>query len=119
MAKSKALSKRLSRLARKERIRRKISGSAERPRLTVFKSLKHMYVQLIDDESGKTLAHITTQKTQEKLSGTSQAKFVGQGIAKKALSLNIKNVVFDRSGYPYHGTIKALAESAREAGLIF
>ena len=105
---------------RKQRVRSHIRKVAkDRVRLAVYRSNNNMYVQLIDDESGKTLAHVTTQKTQEKLSGTSQAKFVGQGIAKKALSLNIKNVVFDRSGYPYHGTIKALAESAREAGLIF
>jgi large subunit ribosomal protein L18 len=102
----------------KARIRKKISGTAEKPRLVVFKSTKNMYAQLIDDVSGKTLASASTLK----VSGNGNrdaAKEVGKQIAEKASTLKIENVVFDRSGYVYHGRVQAVAEGAREAGLKF
>jgi len=96
-----------SRRLRKTRIRAKVSGSAERPRLSVFRSNKKIYVQLIDDVKGKTLAAA---------SGT-DAKAVGEAIAKAAVSKKITKAVFDRGGYQYHGRVKILAETAREKGL--
>jgi large subunit ribosomal protein L18 len=109
---------------RKARIRRKISGTGERPRLTVYKSLKHMYAQLVDDTTGKTLLSIgTTSKTLKGELGeddkTDAAKKVGVALAKAALSKGIEAVVFDRNGFDYHGRIEALAAAAREAGLKF
>ena len=113
----------LSRLRRKSRIKSKIRGTPERPRLCVFRSHKHMYAQIVDDVQGITLVEASTlskaltpapQKT-----GTIQtAKKVGELIAKKALQRNILKVVFDRSGFVYHGRVKAVAEGAREAGLL-
>ena len=105
----------------RERIRQKVAGTSERPRLAVFKSLKHIYVQVIDDASGKTLVSASTR---DKDSGTkganaAAAKAVGALIAKKAKDKGIKQVVFDRGGYLYHGNIKALADAARENGLEF
>ena len=104
------------------RIRRKISGSTQKPRLSVFRSNKDIYVQLIDDTNGTTIAsassrekHIASQKGNK----VEASKRVGQAIAKKSLELGIANVVFDRSGYIYHGRIKAVAEGAREGGLQF
>jgi len=105
------------RLKRKLRIKYKIRGTQERPRLCVYKSLKHIYAQLIDDETGKTLVSASTLdldlREQVKGSNVSSAKVVGQAIAKKALEKGIKTVVFDRNGYIYHGKVKALADSAR------
>ncbi len=113
-----------ARLKRKKRIRKKISGTAARPRLCVFKSLKNMYAQLVDDESGKVLTGVSTLtadlKTELKYGGNvGSAKKVGETIAKKALTMGIKEILFDRNGFKYHGRVKALADGAREGGLIF
>jgi large subunit ribosomal protein L18 len=105
-------------LRRKTRVRVKISGTAERPRLSIFKSHKYMYTQLIDDTTGKTLAAFDSRKAKGK-TPLERAKEVGKEIAKKALSMKIEKVVFDRSGYLYAGQIKVVAEAAREAGLKF
>lgn len=109
---------------RKLRIRKKISGTASRPRLSVFRSAKHIYVQVIDDTTGRTLAHASTlskdlEGTVDEGNKTEAAKKVGQLVAKICLSKSIEQVVFDRNGYLYHGRINALAEAAREAGLKF
>lgn len=102
------------------RIRKKVRGSAERPRLAVFRSLNHIYAQLIDDDSGKTLA---TASTAEKvLAGKTggnieAAKTVGKAIAERAIQAGVSNVVYDRGGYVYHGRVKALLDATREAGL--
>ena len=109
---------------RKNRIRRKVSGTPERPRLTVYKSLKHMYAQLVDDTSGKTLVSVSTGS--KALKGevkeddkTAAAKKVGAAIAKAAKEKGIEAVVFDRNGFDYHGRVQAVAAAAREAGLKF
>jgi len=109
---------------RKLRIRKKISGTPSRPRLTVFRSAKHIYAQVIDDTTGRTLAHASTlskdlEGTLEGITKTEAAKRVGQLIAKVCLAKNIDKVVFDRNGYLYHGRVSALADAAREAGLKF
>ncbi len=109
---------------RKARIRKKIGGDAERPRLTVYKSLKHMYAQIVDDVSGKTLAAVSTGskalKDQVKEDDkTAAAKKVGAAIAKAALEKGVTQVVFDRNGFDYHGRVAAVAQAAREAGLKF
>ena len=119
-----AQSKLKSRKRRHERIRKKVFGTAGKPRLSVFKSLSHIYAQLIDDTTGKTLAAAsTTDKAVNaglKYGGNvGAAKKVGASIAARALEQNIKTVVFDRGGYQYHGCVKALAEAAREHGLKF
>ncbi|MFT3916278.1 MAG: 50S ribosomal protein L18 [Anaeromyxobacteraceae bacterium] len=113
-----------SREKRKARIRRKISGTAARPRLTVYKSLKHMYAQLVDDVAGKTLLSVgTTSKAFQSELGeadkTGAAKKIGAAIAKAALAKGIEAVVFDRNGFDYHGRVQAVAAAAREAGLKF
>ncbi len=101
------------------RIRKKVRGSAERPRLAVFRSLNHIYAQVIDDNSGKTLA--TASTTEKVFSGTGGnvegARAVGKAIAERAQAAGISNVVFDRGGYVYHGRVKALLDATREAGL--
>ena len=106
-----------------ERIRKKILGTAERPRLNVYRSLNHIYVQLIDDLKGSTLvsAHSAEGKKGESRTGgnLAAAKDVGKVIAERAKAKGVEKVVFDRGGYIYHGRVKALAESAREAGLKF
>ena len=100
------------------RIREKLSGTAERPRLNVYRSLNHIYAQLIDDQKGETLASASTLKL--KTGGNvAAAKDIGKAIAEKAKEKGIKKVVFDRGGFLYHGRVKALAEAAREAGLEF
>ncbi len=99
------------------RIRKKIQGTANKPRLSVFKSNKNIYCQLIDDLSGKTIASATSKDANG--AGIDQAKEVGKSIAEKASGMNIEKVVFDRAGFVYHGRIKALADAAREAGLKF
>jgi large subunit ribosomal protein L18 len=100
------------------RIRRKLAGSTERPRLNVYRSLNHIYAQVIDDQTGVTIVSASTIKA--KTGGNvAAAKEVGAEIAKKAVEKGIKKVVFDRGGYLYHGRIKALADAAREAGLEF
>lgn len=103
---------------RRKRVRAKISGTAERPRLSVFKSHKFMYAQLIDDEKGYTLASISSKGLKGKTMAERAAK-VGEGIARKAIAVKIKKVVFDRGGYLYAGKIKAVAEGARKGGLEF
>lgn len=118
-------SKRLEgRERRKLRIRRQISGTAERPRLSVFRSAKHIYAQVVDDVSGSTLAFASTLSGDLKTTlgeddKTAAAKKVGALIGRICLEKNINQVVFDRNGYLYHGRIKALADAAREAGLQF
>lgn len=110
-----------ARMKNKARIRKKISGTAERPRLAVFRSNKFIYAQLIDDVTGKTLAASSSKKVTVDAGTSSQtaAKAVGAEVAKLAQAKSITNVVFDRSGYIYHGKIKSVAEGAREAGLKF
>lgn len=120
-----AKSKQFARERRKKRIRKKIKGTPERPRLTVYRSLKHIYAQLVDDTTGRTITGVSslTKGLREEIRRVKRkeevSKIVGQAIAKKALELNIKKVVFDRNGFLYHGRVKALAEGAREGGLEF
>jgi large subunit ribosomal protein L18 len=106
-----------------ERLRQRMSGTTERPRLNVYRSLNHIYAQLIDDSTGRTLAHASTsqgKKGSKKTGGNvASAKEVGKMIAQRAQEKGVKKVVFDRGGYLYHGRIKALADAAREAGLEF
>lgn len=109
---------------RKLRIRQRMAGNAERPRLSVFRSAKHIYAQAVDDVVGKTVAHASTlsrdvRKGIEEDSKLDAAKKVGKAIAKLLLDQGVEKVVFDRNGYLYHGRIRALAEAAREAGLKF
>ena len=116
-----ALNKVLRRAKIKRRIRKKITGTAVTPRLTVFRSNKQIYAQLIDDASGKTLASAGSLKMTEaqKVAKLTQAAVVGKSIAEKALKAGIETIVFYRNGYLYHGRIKSLADSAREGGLKF
>jgi large subunit ribosomal protein L18 len=116
------MAKLVGRERRKLRIRRKISGTAERPRLTVFRSAKHIYAQCIDDDGQSTVVHMSTlSKSVKGGEGTKsdEAKTVGTAVAKALLAKGIDKVVFDRNGYLYHGRVKALAEAARAAGLKF
>jgi large subunit ribosomal protein L18 len=114
-----------TRLRSKTRIRKKISGTLERPRMTVYRSLSQIYVQLIDDVAQKTLVSASTlskevlEKVKAAKGKANKSKLVGALIAKKALEKNISSVVFDRNGYRYHGRVKALADTARDAGLKF
>jgi large subunit ribosomal protein L18 len=103
----------------KAHIRSKIAGTAERPRLSVFRSNKQIYVQVIDDKSGKTLAAASSLAIAEKLAKKEQAAKVGELIAKSAQAAGVTEVIFDRNGYLYHGRVKELAEAARNAGLKF
>lgn len=108
------------RLKRHRRIRGKISGTAERPRLSIFRSNKNIYAQLIDDVAGVTLASASTlDENVSDATKVEQAAAVGKAIAEAAKAKNISNVVFDRSGYLYHGRVQALADAARENGLDF
>ena len=107
--------KNTARLKRHARVRKKISGTAARPRLNVFRSTKHIYAQLIDDVAGVTLASASSMEKGNK----EAAKKVGMAIARKAQEKGISEIVFDRSGYIYHGRVKELAEGAREGGLKF
>lgn len=107
-----------------QRVRLDISGTSERPRLAVYRSLRHIYAQIIDDTSGKTLVSFSTEKPeiQDDITGkkkTEQAAIVGDKLGQKAKEAGIETVVFDRHGMPYMGRIKALAEAARKAGLKF
>lgn len=108
---------------RHARLRRKLAGTPERPRLSVCRTAAHIYVQLIDDEAGRTLASASTvekEMREQKLSANMKsAAVIGKAIAERALALNIKEVVFDRGGFPFHGCVKAVADAAREAGLVF
>jgi large subunit ribosomal protein L18 len=112
-----------ARLKRKARVRRKLSGTAIRPRLSVYKSLKHIYAQLVDDAAGKTLAFVSSlsKELKGKVEGDkkAEAKAVGTLLAEKAKAAKVEAVVFDRNGFPYHGRIAAVADGAREAGLQF
>jgi large subunit ribosomal protein L18 len=102
------------------RIRRKLAGTTGRPRLSVHRSLNHIYAQVIDDQTGETLASASTLALKSKTGGNvAAAKEIGKTIAEKAVEKGVKKVVFDRGGYLYHGRIKALADAAREAGLEF
>jgi large subunit ribosomal protein L18 len=104
------------------RIRKKISGSGQKPRLSIYRSNRDIYVQLIDDQNGVTLAAASSRQADiaaQKVTKVEISKLVGSAIARKSEELGIKNVVFDRSGYIYHGRVKAVAEGAREGGLIF
>jgi large subunit ribosomal protein L18 len=111
------------RLLRHRRVRARISGTPQRPRLAVFRSLKHIYAQVIDDEAGRTLAAASTVEPalREQLSGTKtdRAKVIGRAIGERAKAKGIEAVVFDRGGFLYHGRVAALADAAREAGLKF
>ncbi len=105
------------RLTRKRRIR--VKGTAKRPRLNVFRSLRVIYASLVDDETGKVLCTVDSRKLKRQQYDKKSAEEVGKMLAKKAKKMKISEVVFDRSGYKYHGKIKALAEGARQAGLKF
>ncbi|HZW76184.1 MAG TPA: 50S ribosomal protein L18 [Caldimonas sp.] len=121
---SAAKSRNALRARRHARVRRRITGAAERPRLSVFRSLHHLYAQLIDDATGKTLAAASTREKAvadglESNASSAAAEKVGKIIAERAKAKGINAVVFDRGGYKYHGRIKALADAARGAGLEF
>ncbi len=111
-----------TRKRRKQRIRKKVNGTAQRPRLSVFRSARHIYAQVIDDAQGRTLAAASTR---DKALGTVEgkkldaAKAVGAAVAKACLDKGVEKVVFDRNGFMYHGRVRALADAAREAGLRF
>lgn len=114
----------IARLKRHRRVRKNVSGTLARPRLNVFRSLNHMYAQIIDDTNGTTLVSASTQDQEIKAKGQytgnkDAAKIVGELVAKRALEKGITRVVFDRGGYIYHGRVQALADGAREAGLEF
>lgn len=115
------ISRAVTRERRHKRIRRTVRGSEERPRLSVFRSNKHIYAQLIDDGKGVTVLSVSTLDKDMKGTGDTLdgAKKIGAKIAEKAKAKKIENVVFDRGGFQYHGRIKALADAAREAGLKF
>jgi len=118
------LAPRLARQKRHARVRQKVKGTPSRPRLCVFRSLNHVYAQVIDDTKGHTLVSASTLDPEirpetDGKTKTSKAELVGMMIAKRALSKGIKEVVFDRGGYKYHGRVKALAEAARQGGLKF
>ena len=107
-----------ARLKRRRRVRAKVSGSAERPRISVFRSNRGICAQLIDDDAGRTLASVNwTESDLRTLSGIAQAKKAGELLAQRATAAGVSTVVFDRGGYQYHGRVKALAEGAREGGL--
>jgi large subunit ribosomal protein L18 len=109
---------------RKQRVRKKVQGTADRPRLTVYRSLRHIYAQVINDNTGQTLAAASTlskelRGTLQTMGNTEAAQAVGELVAQEALERGIKQVVFDRNGFLYHGRIKKLAEAARQKGLEF
>ena len=113
-----------ARLKRKKRIRKKIYGTMQRPRLSVFRSATHIYAQVVDDIAGHTLAAASTMDKEAQTGSKFEnkveaAKFVGKLVGERALGKGIKEVVFDRNGFLYHGRIKSLSEGAREAGLVF
>jgi large subunit ribosomal protein L18 len=110
----------INRLKKKIRIRKVVTGTEERPRLTVYRSLKYIYAQVIDDVSGKTLVQASSlEEALGKKTGKEAAAVVGAEVAKRAIAQKVSNVVFDRNGYLYHGQVQALADAAREAGLKF
>jgi large subunit ribosomal protein L18 len=114
----------VARKRRHRRVRKQVIGTSQRPRFNVFRSLKHIYAQVIDDTRGHTLAAVSTldpalREKVKDLTKTEQAKLVGGLLAKRALERGVKEVAFDRGGYKYHGRVKSLAEAAREGGLEF
>lgn len=113
-----------ARIRRHARVRRKVHGTSARPRLNVFRSLEHIYAQIIDDDAGQTLVAASTVTRDLRgdlasLSKIDQAKAIGKAVADQARARGIEQVVFDRGGYPYHGRVKALADASREGGLVF
>jgi len=113
-----------ARIKRKKRIRKKVSGTAQRPRLSVFRSAKHMYAQIVDDTAGRTLAAAATTEKQVRdmprfENKRAAANYIGRLVAERALDKGIEQVVFDRNGFLYHGRVKSLSEGARKAGLKF
>jgi large subunit ribosomal protein L18 len=115
---------RIARKRRHQRVRKKVAGTAERPRLNVFRSLRHIYAQIINDEIGHTLVSASTTESDlvqqiQGLDKTAQARAIGKVLAERALEQGVTSVVFDRGGYQYHGRVKALAEGSREGGLHF
>jgi large subunit ribosomal protein L18 len=107
-----------ARLRRRRRVRAKVSGTPDRPRISVFRSNRGIFAQLIDDEAGRTLASVNwTEADLRSLHGTEQAKRAGELLAQRAVAAGIQTAVFDRGGYQYHGRVKALADGAREGGL--
>lgn len=124
MAGNTTVRRRQGRLRRHKRVRRHLSGTPQRPRLAVFRSLRHVYAQLIDDTAGRTLASASTREPglAGDLAGktkVAQAALVGKLVAERAGALGVSEVVFDRGGYRYHGRVRALADGARESGLAF
>ncbi len=114
------MTKRQQRLRRRRRVRARIVGSAERPRLSVYRSNRGVFAQLVDDAAGRTLAAVNwTEPELRKLSASEQAKRAGELLAERAKSAGVASCVFDRGGYKFHGRVKALAEGAREGGLKF
>jgi large subunit ribosomal protein L18 len=119
------MKKKTSRIRAKIKIRKKISGTSEKPRLSVYRSLDNIYAQIIDDSTGNTLVAMSSLDKEAKAESksvkgkTNKSKLIGTMLAKKALEKNIKSVVFDRGGFRYHGRVKALADGAREGGLVF
>jgi large subunit ribosomal protein L18 len=111
--------RKVNRLRRHRRVRVRVTGTPERPRLAVFRSLNHLYAQLIDDDASRTLAAASTVELKAKSNDVEAAAKVGKAIAAKAKAAGVNQVVFDRGGFLYHGRIKALADAAREAGLEF
>jgi large subunit ribosomal protein L18 len=111
--------RKVGRLKRHQRVRVHVTGTKERPRLAVYRSLNHLYAQLIDDAGKHTMAAASTVELKAKGNGIAEAAKVGQAIAAKAKAAGVSTVVFDRGGFLYHGRIKALADAAREAGLEF
>ena len=116
----------VERSRRAARVRKRVSGTAERPRLCIRRSISHIYAQIVDDVAGKTIAHVGSvgKEFAQKMSGknlnkTEVSKLIGEMIAEKAIEQGVKAVVFDRKGYLYHGRVKALAEAARGKGLVF
>jgi large subunit ribosomal protein L18 len=123
-ARGRKLSRDLHRQRIHERVRKKVEGTPERPRLCVYRSLGHIYAQVIDDRSGKTLVSASSLdgETKKNLKGggnIAAAKVIGKTVAERAKAAGVSKVVFDRGGYKYHGRVKALADAAREAGLQF
>ena len=112
------LTKPQARLRRRRRVRAKVSGTAQRPRISVFRSNRGIFAQLVDDDAGRTLASVNwTEADLRSLKGTDQAHRAGELLAKRAKEAGVESAVFDRGGYQYHGRVKALAEGAREGGL--
>ena len=109
----------VNRLTKKIRIRKTVKGTEERPRLCVFRSGRHIYAQIINDVTGHTVASVSSLSMKSEASGKELAKLVGSEVAKAAMQKKVKDVVFDRNGYIYHGRVQSLAEGAREAGLNF